>query len=315
MVVNRTLLPAVASRLDPGRGLSERVVELPDGRRLRAVVAGQGAGPLVVFEAGMSAPAASWVHTQREISRHTRTVSYDRAGYGGSDVDAHPRTLERIVDDLTCLLDTIGETGPVVLVGHSWGGPIIRVFAARHPKRVAGLVFVDATLAEVMPGRNVRVIAVSFAVMSLLARLGGRGLIMRFTLPYGASPEISAEDVAVMTRDYACVRAMRAGVREASQILAALPTLRHLQATGTPDVPTVYLQAGRIDRGMRKTRPMFNRVAADLATAARDGRAVVVEDAGHLIPQENPTAVRVAICDVLSAAERHVVGPRVDEDS
>ena len=89
----------------------------------------------------MSAPAASWIHTQREISAHARTLSYDRAGYGGSDVDPHDRTLSRIVDDLTALLDALGEKEPVVLVGHSWGGPIMRLFADRSPERVRETIF------------------------------------------------------------------------------------------------------------------------------------------------------------------------------
>jgi pimeloyl-ACP methyl ester carboxylesterase len=292
--------------LHPGEGLTERLVPLPDGRRLRTIVAGAGVaeeeGPLVVFEAGMSGPAATWIHTQREVSRSARTLSYDRAGYGGSDVDRHPRTLERIVEDLTALLDAIGETAPVVLVGHSWGGPIIRLFADLHPERVAGLVFVDATIAEVMPAISARAAALSFKVFALLARLGGNKLITKMSMPHGHSAEISDEDMAVMQRDYACLSAMRAGGQEAKQILATLPTLRRLQDEGTPPVPTVCLQAGRVDRGFAKLRPRFNDTVAQLMAAAPDGRVVVVEQAGHLIPQECPGPVRDAILEVVGAA-------------
>jgi pimeloyl-ACP methyl ester carboxylesterase len=287
--------------LDPGKGLRERFVVLPDGRRLRAVVAGEGDGPLVVFEAGMTAPAASWVHTQREVSARARTLSYDRAGYGGSDVDPSARTLERIVDDLTALLDLLAETAPVVLVGHSWGGPVIRVFADRHPERVAGLVFVDVTVAETMPARNARLARATFGVMALLARVGGKGLIEKVSLPHGTSPEIDEADVAIMLRDYACAAAMQAGGREAAQIGAALPTLRRLQAAGTPSVPTLCLQGGRVDRGMAKTRPRMNQTAVELMSATSGGRVVVVEQAGHLVPQEAPAAVRDGIFEVLDA--------------
>ncbi|USX55125.1 alpha/beta fold hydrolase [Lentzea sp. HUAS12] len=277
----------------------EKSVTLPDGRAIRAVTAGDGPGPLVVFEAGMSAPGSSWIHTQREVGARCRTLSYDRAGYGGSDVDPHDRTLDRIAGDLTALLDALGETGPVVLVGHSWGGPIIRVFADRHPHRVAGVVFVDASLAEIMSTRNAKVAARFFTLMALVARMGGKGLIKRQTFRNGLSPEISAADVEVMTRDYATARAMKAAGREALQIEASLPLLRRVQEKGTPDVPVVYLQAGLVERGMTEWRPLFNRYAAALADAAPRGELVVVEDAGHLIPQESPEVVRDTIFRVM----------------
>ncbi|HEY3562369.1 MAG TPA: alpha/beta hydrolase [Kribbella sp.] len=290
--------------LDPGAGLTERVVVLPDGRRIRTVVAGDADTPLIVFESGMSAPAATWVHTQRELSEHARTLSYDRSGYGGSDVDPADRTLERLADDLDTLLDVVGETRPVVLVGHSWGGPILRQFAARHPERVAGLVFVDATVAEVMTPGNVRLNALAFRVITLLARLGRTGLIMRMGLPNGFASAISPEDQAVVARDYACVTAQRAGMREGAQIGAAVPLLAQLQAAGTPDVPTICLQAGRVERATAKVRPLWNGVAEKLMSAVPRGRVIVVEDAGHWTPQEQPAVVRDAILEVLREAKR-----------
>ncbi|WP_143138870.1 alpha/beta fold hydrolase [Lentzea waywayandensis] len=281
-----------------GPAMLEKIVTLPDGRALRAVTAGAGPGPLIVFEAGMSAPGSSWIHTQREVTARYRTLSYDRAGYGGSDVDPRDRTLDRIVDDLTALLDALAETEPVLLVGHSWGGPIIRVFADRYPERVAGMVFVDATLAEIMSTRNARVAARFFSMMAVVARLGGKGLIKRQTFRNGVSPEISAADVEIMTRDYATARAMKAGSREAAQIGSALPIMRRVQATGTPDVPTVCLQAGLVERGMATWRPVLNQHAAGLMDAAPRGKMIVVEEAGHLIPQESPAVVRETIFGV-----------------
>jgi pimeloyl-ACP methyl ester carboxylesterase len=77
--------------------------------------------------------------------------------------------------------------------------------------------------------------------------------------------------------------------------------MRQLQTEGTPNVPTVCLQASRVDRGMKKTRPTLNRVATELMAAVPNGRAVIVDGAGHLIPQEQPAAVRDAILAVLDA--------------
>jgi pimeloyl-ACP methyl ester carboxylesterase len=289
--------------LDPGAGLTERIVTLPDGRRIRTVLGGPDDGSAVVFEAGLSAPAACWLHTQREISAYARTISYDRAGYGGSDVDAADRTLERIVDDLGEVLDALDVTAPAVFVGHSWGGPILRLFADRYPQRVAGLVFIDASLAEAMPGKNARLIQRTFAAMAVLARFGGKGLIRRLTVPHGLSPQISDADAAIMWRDYLSPRAMKAGSREGAQIRAALPTLRRLQAAGTPDVPVVCVQGGRVDRGMATLRPILNDTAHTLMSAATNGSVIVVDRAGHLVPQEQPAEVREAILGILAASK------------
>ena len=284
--------------------MTEELVDLPDGRTIRAVLAGTGPGPLVVFEAGMSAPAASWLHTQRQIGEHARTLSYDRAGYGGSDVDPQDRTVQRMTEDLTALLDALGESDPVLLVGHSWGGPILRYFADRHPQRVAGLVFVDASLAEEMSGHAAAMTVWAFRAMSVLARVGGAGLITRLSLPHGFSADITEADQAIMVRDYASAQAMRAGVREGAQIQTALPLMRRLQETGTPDVPTICLQAGRVDLGMTTLRPLLNRTASELMARAPRGKVVIVEKSGHLIPQEHPDAVRDAILEVLADARR-----------
>ena len=78
------------------------------------------------------------------VAARTTTVAYDRSGLGRSSHDPAPRVLSRLVDDLVDVLDHLGD-GPFVLVGHSWGGPIVRCAAAEVPDRVAGLVLVDQT--------------------------------------------------------------------------------------------------------------------------------------------------------------------------
>ena len=98
------------------------------------------------------------------------------------------------------------------------------------------------------------------------------------------------------------MQALKAGAREGEQIPASLPTMRRLQAKGTPAVPTVCIQGGRVDRGMSKTRPVFNQTAEQLMAAVPDGRVVVVPGAGHLVPQEQPAVVRDVILEVVEAA-------------
>lgn len=292
--------------LDPGAGLTEGRVQLSDGRSIRIVTAGEGPGPLVVFEAGMTAPAAEWIAVQRAVGTETRTLAYDRSGYAGSDDDAHARTLDRMADDLRDLLDAVGETRPVVLVAHSWGGAIVRLFARRHPERVGGIVLVDATPSLALERGQARLGILSFRLTSLLLRLGALSVVKRMVLPHGASAQLSEEDMTIMWRDYATVRAMHTGVREAKQFTPAYPQLVMLEREGTPDVPTVALQGGRVEGGKkaREFRVDFNAATERLMDAHPRGRTVVVEGAGHLIPQERPEAVVQAILDLFASVAR-----------
>jgi pimeloyl-ACP methyl ester carboxylesterase len=290
--------------LDPGAGLREQAVRLPDGRRIRTVLAGDAPGPLVVFEAGMSAPAAEWLVVQRGVSAHARTLAYDRAGYGGSDRDDHPRTLERMADDLRDTLEAAGERGPVVLVAHSWGGPIARVFARRHPERMAGVVLVDASLAAFTATRRQAFLGeLSFRITSLLLRLGAVNTVVRMALPHGPSAAFSDADMAVLTRDYASIGAMRTGVQEVRQLMVDRALLEELQDAGFPDIPVVSVQGGRLEpsASARRFRDAFNAAAEALARRQAQGRFVIAEGAGHLVPQEQPEVVVAAVLDVLAA--------------
>jgi len=118
-----------------------RLVEI-DGRRTHIDVRGQGA-PVVVLEAGIAASSLSWCLVQKRVAEFTTVVSYDRAGFGWSDSAPHCCTAADAARDLAKLLECAELPGPFVLVGHSFGGLIARVFEERYPARVAGLVLVD----------------------------------------------------------------------------------------------------------------------------------------------------------------------------
>lgn len=115
---------------------------LADGRSLHWMVGGDGP-TTVVFESGMGVSRSVWGLVAPRVAEATRAIVYDRAGTGRSDRDPAGRSLTRLVDDLEALLADAAP-GPVILVGHSWGGPIVRSVAARlGPQRVHGVVVVD----------------------------------------------------------------------------------------------------------------------------------------------------------------------------
>ncbi len=113
------------------------------GHRLHVYCTGQGS-PTVVVENGLGDFSIDWALVQSRVSGFTRICTYDRAGYAWSDPGPKPCTFGQLNLELHDALSKLGEKGPFVLVGHSYGGPVIRNFAITYPREVAGMVLVDA---------------------------------------------------------------------------------------------------------------------------------------------------------------------------
>lgn len=149
------LQPAVADRKESGD--STRLVDIGGGRKMYLKCRGTGS-PTVVLVGGLRASADDWSVANKsapavfpEVAKFTRVCAYDRPGTpvgekpSRSDPVPQPTTAKDAVADLHALLTTAGgETGPYVLVGHSYGGLIVKLYASTYPKDVAGLVLVDA---------------------------------------------------------------------------------------------------------------------------------------------------------------------------
>lgn len=98
----------------------------------------------VILEAGLGDFSVEWSLVQPEVARFARVCSYDRAGDGWSEIGPHPRTFRQIVYELHTLLERAGEQPPYVLVGHSYGGVLVRQYQSTYPSEVAGMVLVEA---------------------------------------------------------------------------------------------------------------------------------------------------------------------------
>jgi pimeloyl-ACP methyl ester carboxylesterase len=120
-----------------------RLVEA-GGRRVHLWLAGDGV-PSVVVVPALGSLGLEWVRVQRALVPDIAVVLYDRAGLGWSDAGPWPRSAGRIADELHQLLQAAGIPAPYLLVGHSLGGLVVRLYAARHPDAVAGMVLVDST--------------------------------------------------------------------------------------------------------------------------------------------------------------------------
>ena len=154
--------------------------DIGGGRRLHAVRAGPASSdaPMVLLEAGAFGFSADWAAVQEALAAHDyASLAYDRAGLGFSDPGPKPRDGVAIVKDLEALLAACGETGPLILCGHSMAGLHAHLFAARNPRRVVGLVLVDATTPASMASKMVSGVVDQFANATRLVAWGaGAGL-------------------------------------------------------------------------------------------------------------------------------------------
>lgn len=121
-----------------------------NGHRLYVSCEGSGS-PTIVLESGFGTSSTSWRTVVPELARVSRVCSYDRAGIelsaiAGTKLPASDtRTIRDQVDDLEELLENAEIAAPYVLVGHSWGGQIVQVFASEHADEVAAVVLVDSS--------------------------------------------------------------------------------------------------------------------------------------------------------------------------
>ena len=159
-----------ATKGNPGKGTGKNkdfagLVDIGGGRQMYMECQGKGY-PTVVFVSGAEDRTETWSTTKDPseqavlpaIAETNRVCAYDRPGTilatgegpedfkpSRSDPVDQPTTLQDAVDDLHALLKASGERGPYVVVGHSMGGAISRLYASEYPEDVSGLVLVDYT--------------------------------------------------------------------------------------------------------------------------------------------------------------------------
>jgi pimeloyl-ACP methyl ester carboxylesterase len=114
------------------------------GRSLYLTCSGAGS-PTVVMDAGLGNSHDTWKSVAPAVTKLTQTCTYDRANMGDSDPAPKPRSSNDVVADLHRLLAAAAIHPPYLLVGHSFGGLNMRLFASNFPAEVGGLLLVDPT--------------------------------------------------------------------------------------------------------------------------------------------------------------------------
>jgi pimeloyl-ACP methyl ester carboxylesterase len=236
------------------------------GHKVRMLISGHGS-PAVVFETGATgsggAPLEMWSKVQSQVSQFTTAVSYDRAGVGLSAEGPKPRDARQIARELHSALASARIPPPYILVGHSFGGPFIRVFAGMYPTEVCGMVLVDPTQEE-------------FVKWDDLHNNGHDGI-----------PD-DAWDL------------IQAGLSEAheSRIPPGIP-ITLITAMGPRALPSFLTEKKR--KKFRSTQRMWLKFHQEWLTKVPGARHIVTEDSWHDVPFFEPELVTKSIQRTLSS--------------
>lgn len=278
------------------------LVDIGGGRRLRAVRKGEPSdGPLVVLECGAFGCAADWAVVQdRLAAKGLASIAYDRAGLGFSDPGPAPRDGAAIAGDLEALLAALGETGPMVVVGHSMAGLLLRVFTPRNRHRILGVVLVDAVTPELILQREgARAIHAYRRAMRLVGRWSGLGFMRPVSLLIGNLIGLEGDAVAEKRRIYGSASHARWSADEVQHWPATSAMGREAGAFD-PELPVAVVTAGHAG-----VSPRLKAVQIVPAKDSRHGHIDHVRGANHasLLGRRFADPIVLGVEHVLRAAQ------------
>jgi pimeloyl-ACP methyl ester carboxylesterase len=320
IVLTGFLYQCLGARSDRRRfATGGRWIDIGGRRRLYLLEKGAGRAT-VLFEAGIAATNLNWFHIQEIVSHFALTASYDRIGLGWSSPCHTARTPANIAAELHAMLAGAGIKPPYILVGHSFGGLVVRRYALLFPADVASVLLIDPMRCEEWPpldpakqseldrGRKLTGIAIPIArfgvarlaVTSLFCRSGrvaerlagaagngGRHVLKRIKDEVGKMPQ----EVWPVVAAHWSRPSYYAGMR--SHVEAVPDTVREMQdAEPIHGIPVLLLTPG-------KSLPLSDQC---LRRIGDNVRQVIAPASAHWIHLDQPDLVIDSIRAMVGAA-------------
>jgi pimeloyl-ACP methyl ester carboxylesterase len=239
------------------------------------------------------------------VATFARVCSYDRSGIGWSESGRGPRTSQRIVKELHALLSDAGEEAPYVLVGHSFGGANVQLYASEYPEEVAGMVLVDSAVDTRVLDKDLR---------EAFAKAAPSPLVIKTTAPLGI-PRLLASGEDSLPKRLAQERgAIYNGTRHLYAVADESATVQESVAQATDAVPSlgekplVALSAGArqypgfTKKQAKRADEQANEFEAGLINLSENSELVVAKNSEHYIQFDRPVLVVDSIRRVVDAA-------------
>lgn len=273
-----------------------------DGHRVRYVRSGSGSGPTVVLVHGFGSSLYTWKDVLPGLSSSHDVIALDLPGFGASDLPAD-LSFQELPAAVVGLMNRLGIER-AALVGHSMGGAVAAVVAAEKPRRVRGLVLVDAAGFNLEPeDQPAMVRLVTSPLVPFLARLPGKRLLVERSLrevfhdDRYVTDERVAEYLAATLRPgsvYALRSLMLSLAGRAGFVRGRLPRIQ---------TPTLVVW-GREDRWV----PLAD--ADHFVEAIPGARKVVLDACGHMPQEEKPGQLTGLLREFLAGPEHLAGEPR-----
>ncbi len=264
-------------KADQKSTVKDSLLGVGNGYRLHFYVI-QGSETRLVLEVGGGADASQWGTFPKYLAQETgaTVVTYDRAGFGESDL---PDTSYNMVEEVDWGMEGLRQLGlddNIILIGHSYGGWLIRLTASRYPDAVRGMVFIDPFSAEFVDLLGVEYLDYHPSC--------------RKDLPFAdANPE-------ELTKN------QRGGIRMVKDGLG--PKIALMRHTTIPNVPVRIITSGQPwwqtpeeDRAWRKSHEQ-------IAASVPGADLTVAEASDHLIPEKQPELILEAVKEIIRLTER-----------
>jgi pimeloyl-ACP methyl ester carboxylesterase len=269
------------------------------GYRVHLYCTGSGNPAVVIVGAGFS---FDWGLVQPEVAKFTQVCSYDHSGIGWSDPGPKDSCSLR-VGEVHAALKTSGIKGPYVLVGHSLGGLVARVYASNYPDEVAGVVFVDhafsvpysvdaKVLPPPLPSKPQPVIGGGIESDPNFSKLSSRDRQLHLWAMAQTRNQMAMQaNMEIMPQ---CVAAADAIAKEHRHAFGDKPLVDVSTDMGT-HVPD---DSGSVGRSYAKLQ-------ADLLSLSQNSKQMIAEKSGHFIIIDRPDVVVDAISQAVQSVRNN----------
>ena len=282
------------------------------GYKMHIYCTGQGSST-VILGGGTLENSLFWAGVQPEVARYTRVCSYDRAGSGWSEPGPQPRTATIMAEELHTLLVNAHIEGPYVLVGHSMGGLLMRVYTYNYPEEVVGMIMVDSLHEGQivrLPEIQKRLLQEGIRQVRMLALLRSTN-VMALAPQFIPNPGIPDDAYAQLQATTATSEIFETNVAELEVMEASFNEVLALRIASFGDLPLIVLSAG-----LKETTPSLSdaenqqrldewqALQSELVTLSTNSKQIIAEQSGHNIQLDQPELVIESIREMLDALQK-----------